>query len=701
METIDEKTIAQWFHLFHNDGETVEIRVIETDKRIWSGYYRGFDNVLNAIKSVQKGGIYSPINPIFDALYSRAQCEKLILNAKETTNDKTITKRNWLLVDLDPVRPSGVNASDEEKSFAKQKMVEIGCFLRDQGFEPPVVADSSNGYHMYYRIDLPNDEASTSLMTETLQVLDMLFGDEKVDVDISVFNASRVAKVIGTRSGKGTDTKERPQRMSRFIKIPDDIKVTRREYISKIAQMLPKPEKPTKANNFNMERFDLDKFIADHNIDVEKRSKFKGGTKIILRECPFDSNHKAPDAAVFQMNDGSFGFRCLHNSCSHRSWRDFRLHFDPNAYDQKTYREFVSRQRYYAPFKFEPKKEDETIGKKWLSMKDIKWVDISSLFAMNTGFPALDKRIGGLIAGDITVLSGLSGAGKTSWLDSILLNIVDKGAKAAVWSGELQAFRFQSWLDQIAAGKAYVTKKDGDKEIYYVRKQVAEKIHNWLDDKLYLYNNDYGFEWKQIFSDLQEIVDKGVRLIVLDNLAALDISEEYTTKNEQQTKFVVDLKEFAKKNDIHIIIVCHPRKEMGFLRKESISGTADLTNLADNVLIIHRIGRDFEKRANEFFGNGTAAQYLGFDCVIEVAKNRAYGVVDYLVGMYYEKESRRLKNDIAENRIYGWQDTPVQSTMALKPQPLQYTPIEEEEETRNWWDDPIEPLYTTDQETPF
>ena len=87
--------------------------------------------------------------------------------------------------------------------------------------------------------------------------------------------------------------------------------------------------------------------------------------------------------------------------------------------------------------------------------------------------------------------------------------------------------------------------------------------------------------------------------------------------------------------------------------------------------------------------------------MIEVAKNRAYGVVDYLVGMYYEKESRRLKNDIAENRIYGWQDNPVQSTMELKPQPLQYTPIEEEEETRNWWDEPIEPLYTTDQETPF
>ena len=67
---------------------------------------------------------------------------------------------------------------------------------------------------------------------------------------------------------------------------------------------------------------------------------------------------------------------------------------------------------------------------------------------------------------------------------------------------------------------------------------------------------------------------------------------------------------------------------------------------------------------------------------------------------YYEKESRRFLNGENDIKTYGWLEKSEQSTMELKPQPLQYTPFEEEE-TRNWWDEPIEPLYTTDQETPF
>ena len=49
---------------------------------------------------------------------------------------------------------------------------------------------------------------------------------------------------------------------------------------------------------------------------------------------------------------------------------------------------------------------------------------------------------------------------------------------------------------------------------------------------------------------------------------------------------------------------------------------------------------------------------MSYDVVMEVAKNRSMGVVDALVGLFYEKETRRIKNDKAENIIYGWDDTP-------------------------------------------
>lgn len=691
---MDTNTILTWLEIFHPEGDTTEIRVLD-GKKTWSGYYRTTEKAAEAILSVQSGGIYSPINTVKDNCYGRSQCDKLMLSPKATTSDNDILERRWILVDIDPKRSSDTNSTDKEKAAARQVMANVGVFLRDQGFEKPVVADSGNGWHLYYKVALANNEESTQLVKDFLQVLDMLFSDESADIDTSVFNAARIVKVIGTKSNKGSDTKDRPQRYSSFVRIPHEINVTDVAYIRKVASMLPKREAPSRANNFN-ERFDLDAFLKQHDIEVEKRSTFKGGVKYILHECPFDHNHKAPDAAVFQMADGSFGFKCLHNSCSRRTWRDFRLFYDPNAYDRKAYNEFVSKMRYERPVTETPKPESEEIGKKWLGMGDIQWVDMSKIVTMPTGYTALDRKIKGLMVGDITVLSGLSGAGKTSWLDCVLLNIVDKGFKAAVWSGELQSFRFQSWIDQIAAGKAHVVKHEGYEGMWYAPKMVADKIHEWLGDSLILYNNDYGSKWSQIFSDIQDSVDRGYKLLVLDNLAALDLQQNDWNKLDQQTKFITDIKEFAKKSNIHVIVVCHPRKEMTFLRKESISGTADLTNLADNVFIIHRVGKDFQERAGLFLGQDKIQGYLGYDCVMEVAKNRAFGVVDYLVGMYYEAETRRLKNEIAENRIYGWQEQPKQGEIILPPNPYEPLNIQREE-----WDMPFERLDIPDEQMPF
>ena len=39
------------------------------------------------------------------------------------------------------------------------------------------------------------------------------------------------------------------------------------------------------------------------------------------------------------------------------------------------------------------------------------------------------------------------------------------------------------------------------------------------------------------------------------------------------------------------------------------------------------------------------------------------GVQDYLVGMYYEYESRRLKNEISEHIKYGWEELPRQTSV--------------------------------------
>lgn len=429
----------------------------------------------------------------------------------------------------------------------------------------------------------------------------MLFSNPNVEIDCTTHNASRVCKLYGTFSRKGSNTKKRPQRESKILRIPDEIKITPNEYFAKVAAMLPKPEQPSKSNYYSNEKFDLEAFLNKHHIAVRNIVRTSSFTKYILDECPFNSSHRAPDSAIFEMSNGGLGFKCLHSSCSQYTWKDFRLKFEPDAYDHKEYQRHEHKMQYYSQQKkepFVPKKEDSAKGKKWLAMTDVQYVDMSKMASIPTGYKELDKKIIGLLLGDVTVLSGGSGAGKSSWIDCVALNAIQRGYKVGIWSGELQDFRFQSWINQIAAGKNYVCKREGFENYYYAPKNISNQISNWLEGKLFLYNNNYGSKWQQLFADVKELVDKeGVQLIVLDNLMALQIDNYEGDKYTQQTKFINDLKEYAKAKNVHVLLVCHPRKEGIFLRKESISGTADLTNLADSVFIIHRIGKDFEQRA--------------------------------------------------------------------------------------------------------
>lgn len=670
---MNEITIRQWYDTFKSGEELVEVRIVDNAyKRTYSGYFTDVNTLLNEIRKYDNCNIYFTLNAINPACYDREQHDRIVTKPKSNTSDNDIVGRDWILIDIDTKKPSDTNSTDEEKEMAKEVVNNVFKFLRDEGFEKPVVCDSGNGFHLLYKIAMKNSNENTTICKEFLQVLDMLFSNPNVEIDCTTHNASRVCKLYGTFSRKGSNTKKRPQRESKILRIPDEIKITPNEYFAKVAAMLPKPEQPSKSNYYSNEKFDLEAFLNKHHIAVRNIVRTSSFTKYILEECPFNSSHRAPDSAIFEMSNGGLGFKCLHSSCSQYTWKDFRLKFEPDAYDHKEYQRHEHKMQYYSSQKkepFVPKKEDSAKGKKWLAMTDVQYVDMSKMASIPTGYKELDKKIIGLLLGDVTVLSGGSGAGKSSWIDCVALNAIQRGYKVGIWSGELQDFRFQSWINQIAAGKNYVCKREGFENYYYAPKNISNQISNWLEGKLFLYNNNYGSKWQQLFADVKELVDKeGVQLIVLDNLMALQIDNYEGDKYTQQTKFINDLKEYAKAKNVHVLLVCHPRKEGIFLRKESISGTADLTNLADSVFIIHRIGKDFEQRAGEFFGKDKVLPYLKYNSVIEVCKNRSMGVIDLLVGMYYEVESRRLKNEISENIVYGWQEQPAQLTFETTPE---------------------------------
>jgi hypothetical protein len=101
--------------------------------------------------------------------------------------------------------------------------------------------------------------------------------------------------------------------------------------------------------------------------------------------------------------------------------------------------------------------------------------------------------------------------------------------------------------------------------------------------------------------------------------------------------------------------VAHPRKSLGFLRTDDISGSGDLTNAVHNVFIVHRVNTDFINKSREMFGWKEDDEVYQASNVIEVCKNRDLGVQDYFVGLNYEIESKRFLNEKFETKHYSWE----------------------------------------------
>lgn len=669
---INEETIRRWWDIFVKDNGFTEVRILGRFQ--YSGYFDNVDSIIQAIKpyaDMDDEQMYFVLNKIDDACFGRQQSGKIVKSPKITTNDNDITRRCFVFVDFDPVRKSGTNASNEEFELAHKKAQDVFRFLREKGFSEPIICKSGNGLHLTYKVDLPNDEETTEIIKHFYEYLGSLFSDDKVDIDTKVFNLARLCKLYGTTAKKGANLQDRPWRMSEIIYVPKDLNLTPIEKFKELADLLPKKEetKQTAKTIRVGERFDLESWLVEHGIEYRKKQD-GGSTKYEVKECPWKDTHSSNNpysSALFQDAEGKITYTCAHSHCKDKQWKDFRLAYEPDAYTKIPAIQPIYQPRSYVTPKptYHIKDEIPELGEKWMSMSSIKKVDISQLEHVKTGFTDLDRNIIGLYMSEVTILSGSNASGKSSWLNTLLMNIIEQGTKVALWSGELRPDILKAWLQMVAAGKNNLRLSAYGDGKYYVPNNVADRIDSWMDGKFFLYNNEYGAKWQQIFNDMELLLNAGVKVFALDNLFSLDIDILDGDKNNKQRELILQIKEFAKKNQVHIILVAHPRKVTTFLRKNDISGSSDLQNAVDKIFIIHRVNNDFFRAGADFFGEATINMYRGFGNVIEVCKERMFGIVDLMVGMHYEIESRRFKNTAEENTQYGWEREPTQSTMSF------------------------------------
>jgi len=195
---------------------THEVRVLLRAKETYAGY---FDNEVSAVSAVEQLGNYKAAWATLNPLRPDALTPDTVINPAElvrsynTAADAHIARREWLLLDFDPPRPTGTNSTDAEKAAAWQQAEQCRAELTVLGWPAPMVIDSGNGYHLRYRISLPNDTAAHGLVRGVLHSLAARYGM----LDVSNHNAARVAKLPCTAARKGEHTAERPHRVSTLL----------------------------------------------------------------------------------------------------------------------------------------------------------------------------------------------------------------------------------------------------------------------------------------------------------------------------------------------------------------------------------------------------------------------------------------------------------------------------------------------------
>jgi replicative DNA helicase len=221
----DAEQIADALRIFISRGQVTELRALEVspDGR-WphteAGYFDSnhLDDMAEEAARLSKisKGVYFIPNPIKSATLARCANRVKVARQIQLTTDNCVMCREWLLIDADPVRPvADISATDDEKSAARAKVQEVKGFLEGVGWPAPVLADSGNGYHLLYPIELATED--DGLVKRILNALGDMFDTDRVQIDRKVFNPSRICKLYGTVSRKGDSTPDRPHRRAKIL----------------------------------------------------------------------------------------------------------------------------------------------------------------------------------------------------------------------------------------------------------------------------------------------------------------------------------------------------------------------------------------------------------------------------------------------------------------------------------------------------
>jgi hypothetical protein len=364
--------VVDCLRLFLEPGQVWELRALKVAQRFgrtrtMAGYF-DTDHAEEAAQDAldltdNASGVYFTLNPLKPAVLARRAYRVDLAEEGELAKNGDVERRRWLYIDVDGTPSAGVSATDVEKTRAQEVALAVREHLRGRGWPEPIYADSGNGYHLLYRVELPADDGG--LLQRVLEVLGQRFTAGGVKIDQTVHNAGRICKLYGTLARKGDSVGERMHRRAAILETPSPLVPVSHELLEALAAAAaapatavvadeattkgqppqtptqtspPKTPDAARAKSPVTQRSLLlvEEWLKERGVEY----RVKAGdpwTVYHLAECPFDPSHRAPDAAIMQSKDGALAFKCHHDSCRAKKWKECKAkigapeahHYDP------------------------------------------------------------------------------------------------------------------------------------------------------------------------------------------------------------------------------------------------------------------------------------------------------------------------------------------------------------------------------------
>ncbi|XP_076981870.1 twinkle mtDNA helicase isoform X2 [Tamandua tetradactyla] len=195
-------------------------------------------------------------------------------------------------------------------------------------------------------------------------------------------------------------------------------------------------------------------------------------------------------------------------------------------------------------------------------------------------FQDLNRLLKGHRKGELTVFTGPTGSGKTTFISEYALDLCTQGVNTLWGSFEIGNVRLaRVMLTQFAVGRL---------------EEQLDKYDEWADrfEDLPLYFMTFHGQQsiRTVISTMQHAVYVyDICHVVIDNLQFMMGHEQLSADRIAAQDYVIGaFRKFATDNNCHVTLVIHPRKEDDDkeLQTASIFGSAKASQEADNVLIL-------------------------------------------------------------------------------------------------------------------